>query len=328
MSVAADRAEGPLLRVRDLVTVFDTDGGPLVAVDRVSFDVGRSEAVAIVGESGCGKSVTALSILRLLDPPGRIASGSIEFEGRDLTALTEKEMRSVRGTRIAMIFQEPMTSLNPVMTVGDQVMEVFRVHQGLDRRSARLRTIELFTMVGIPGAEDRIGQYPHQLSGGMRQRVMIAMALALRPAIVIADEPTTALDVTIQAQILDLLEKLRHDLRTALLLITHDLAVVAETVQRVVVMYAGQVVEAAPVREIFAEPKHPYMQGLLASIPRPDDPRDRPLRAIPGTVPDPRRPPAGCRFRERCPRAFDRCVEPPPAIETGPGRVVRCFLYA
>jgi oligopeptide/dipeptide ABC transporter ATP-binding protein len=319
---------GPLLSVRELCTVFETDDGVVRAADGVSFDVGVSEIVALVGESGCGKSVTALSILRLIDPPGRVASGAIVFRDRDLLRLSEKEMRAVRGREIAMVFQEPMTALNPLMRVGKQVMEVFRVHRDLDRSASRRLTVELFQMVGIPAPEERIDQYPHQLSGGMRQRVMIAMALACRPALIIADEPTTALDVTIQAQILDLLDKLRHDLRVSILLITHDLSVVAETAQKVVVMYAGQVVEASGVRPLFAEPLHPYTQGLLASLPPPGAADDRPLRAIPGTVPDLRHLPPGCRFAPRCPRVFDRCREEAvPLVERPGGRSVRCLLY-
>jgi oligopeptide/dipeptide ABC transporter ATP-binding protein len=320
---------GPLLRVRDLTTVFETDEGTVRAADGVGFEVGHSEVVALVGESGCGKTVTALSILRLVDPPGRIVSGAVEFLGRDLLALPEREMCAVRGRQIAMVFQEPMTSLNPVMTVGRQVMEVFEVHEGLDRGAARRRTAGLFQMVGIPAAGDRLDQYPHQLSGGMRQRVVLAMALACRPSLVVADEPTTALDVTIQAQILDLLEKLRHDLRTAVLLITHDLAVVAETAQRVVVMYAGQVVETAATGDLFGDPAHPYTQGLLASLPEPGAPPERLLKAIPGAVPDLRRLPPGCRFADRCPKVFDRCrQEAVPLFDLPRGRVARCFRCA
>jgi peptide/nickel transport system ATP-binding protein len=318
-----------LLRVRELCTAFDTDDGEVRAADGVSFDVGVAEIVALVGESGCGKSVTALSILRLIDPPGRIAAGSILLRDLDLLKIPEKEMRAIRGREIAMVFQEPMTALNPLMRVGKQVMEVFRVHRDLDRSASRRLTIELFQLVGIPAPEERIDQYPHQLSGGMRQRVMIAMALACRPALIIADEPTTALDVTIQAQILDLLDKLRRDLRVSILLITHDLSVVAETAQRVVVMYAGQVVESCEVRPLFAEPLHPYTQGLLASLPPPGAADDRPLKAIPGAVPDLRHLPPGCRFADRCPRVFERCREEAvPLYERPGGRAVRCFLHA
>ncbi|MBI5503123.1 MAG: ABC transporter ATP-binding protein [Deltaproteobacteria bacterium] len=318
-----------MLRVVDLCTVYETADGAVRAADGVSFDVGESEIVALVGESGCGKSATALSLLRLIDPPGRVAAGAVLLRDRDLLALTEREMRAVRGREIAMVFQEPMTALNPLMTVGRQVMEVFQVHQDLGRSAARRLAIEVFRTVGIPAPEERVDQYPHQLSGGMRQRVMIAMALACRPALIIADEPTTALDVTIQAQILDLLDKLRRDLRVAILLITHDLAVVAETAQRVVVMYAGQVVETAPVRELFRDPLHPYTQGLLASLPRPGAPSDQPLRAIRGAVPDLRRLPPWCRFADRCPKVFERCTEEAvPAYVRPDGRTVRCFLHA
>ena len=319
---------GPLLRVRDLCTFFETEEGEVRAADGVSFDVGASELVALVGESGCGKSVTALSILRLIDPPGRIVSGSIRLRDKELLALPEREMRAVRGREIAMVFQEPMTALNPLMTVGRQVVEVFQVHQHLDRSAARRLTAELFQLVGIPAPEERLDQYPHQLSGGMRQRVMIAMALACRPALIVADEPTTALDVTIQAQILDLLEKLRHDLRVSILLITHDLAVVAETAQRVVVMYAGQVVETAGVHDLFRQPLHPYTHALLASVPVPGAASAEPLRAIPGAVPDLRRLPPGCRFAPRCPRVFERCRSAAVPTYDRPGRTVRCFLYA
>jgi len=320
---------GPLLQIRDLCTVFESPDGLVRAADGVSFDVGESEIVALVGESGCGKSATALSILRLIDPPGRIASGSIRLRERELLTLTEREMRAVRGREIAMVFQEPTTALNPLMTVGRQVMEVFQVHQDLGRSAARRTTVEVFRMVGIPAPEQRVDQYPHQLSGGMRQRVMLAMALACRPALIVADEPTTALDVTIQAQILDLLDKLRRDLRVAILLITHDLAVVAETAQRIVVMYAGQVVETSPCGDLFREPLHPYTQGLLASLPRPGMRPDEPLHAIRGAVPDLRRLPAWCRFADRCPRVFDRCTEESvPLVERPSGRSVRCFLYA
>jgi oligopeptide/dipeptide ABC transporter ATP-binding protein len=319
----------PLLEVRDLSVEFATDRGPLRAADGVDLTVEESEAVAVVGESGCGKTVTALSLLRLIDPPGRIAGGSIRLRGRELLTLPEREMQRVRGREIAMVFQEPATSLNPLMTVGRQVMEVFEVHQGMGRRAARRSTIELFRMAGIPGSEDRVDQYPHQLSGGMRQRVVIAMALACRPALLVADEPTTALDVTIQAQILDLLDKIRRDLRTSLLLISHDLGVVAGVASRVVVMYAGQVVETAEVGRLFSAPAHPYTQALLAAIPRPGLRKEDPLRAIPGTVPDLRRLPPGCRFAERCRRAFDRCRAEPPGVHPAPGGgSARCFLYA
>jgi len=321
----------PLLRVRDLRTYFVTDrgGGTARAVDGVSFDLHPGETLGIVGESGCGKTVTSLSILRLIpEPPGHIRPGSyIEFEGRNLLTLAPKELRAIRGNRIAMIFQEPMTSLNPVLTIGDQVAEAAIVHQRLSRRAARARAIEMLQQVGIPDPGSRVDHYPHQLSGGMRQRVMIAMALICHPQILIADEPTTALDVTIQAQILELLARLQQQLGMAVLLITHDLGVVAGTAGRVVVMYAGQVVESAPTPELFARPRHPYTEGLMASIPRLDRPRER-LHSIPGSVPAATAWPAGCRFHPRCPFAWEKCrTEEPPLLDTGaPGHTARCWL--
>ncbi|HMA38528.1 MAG TPA: ABC transporter ATP-binding protein [Gemmatimonadales bacterium] len=323
----------PLLRVRDLRTYFVTDrgGGTARAVDGVSLDLYPGETLGVVGESGCGKTVMSLSILRLVpEPPGHIRPGSlIEFEGHNLLTLPPRDLRAVRGNRIAMIFQEPMTSLNPVLTIGDQVAEAAIVHQHLSRAAARRRAIELLRQVGIPEPEERVDHYPHQLSGGMRQRVMIAMALICRPQILIADEPTTALDVTIQAQILELLARLRQELGMAVLLITHDLGVVAGTADRVVVMYAGQVVETAPTPELFAHPRHPYTEGLLESIPRLDRPRAR-LHSIPGSVPAATAWPQGCRFHPRCPYAWDRCrTEEPPLLETGTdGHTARCWLVA
>ncbi len=321
----------PLLRVRDLKTYFVTDrgAGTARAVDGVSFDLQPGETLGIVGESGCGKTVTSLSILRLIpEPPGHIRPGSyIEFEGRNLLTLAPKELRAIRGNRIAMIFQEPMTSLNPVLTIGDQVAEAAIVHQRLSRRAARARAIEMLQQVGIPDPESRVDDYPHQLSGGMRQRVMIAMALICHPQILIADEPTTALDVTIQAQILELLARLQQQLGMAVLLITHDLGVVAGTADRVVVMYAGQVVETAPTPELFARPQHPYTEGLMASIPRLDRPRER-LHSIPGSVPAATAWPAGCRFHPRCPYAWEKCrTEEPPLLDTEvAGHTARCWL--
>ncbi|MFP4624644.1 MAG: ABC transporter ATP-binding protein [Gemmatimonadota bacterium] len=315
-----------LLEVQDLRTYFHTEDGIARAVDGVSFQVDRGEVLGVVGESGCGKSVTSLSIMGLVDEPGRIEEGSrIRFDGRELTALSEGEMRKVRGNDIAMIFQEPMTSLNPVYPVGDQIAESLRLHRGLDKRAARERAVELLTLVGIPVPARRVDEYPHQLSGGMRQRVMIAMALANEPDLLIADEPTTALDVTIQAQILELLLELRREMGMAVLLITHDLGVVAEVCDRVVVMYAGQVVEEGPVTEIFRRPAHPYTQGLLAAVPRPDR-RGGELAVIPGTVPPPTRWPAGCRFRDRCPYAWDRCATLPGLLPAGPEQAGRCWL--
>ena len=313
-----------LLEVEDLHTHFFTDEGVVRAVDGVSFNVRAGETLAVVGESGSGKSVTSLSILRLIpSPPGRIVSGSIRFRGRDLLKLSGEEMRRIRGREISMIFQEPMTSLNPVYTCGEQVMEALILHERLHKREARLRTIDLLRMVGIPSPEQRVDEYPHQMSGGMRQRVMIAMALACKPSILIADEPTTALDVTIQAQILDLLKRLQQQLGMAVILITHDLGVVAETADRVVVMYGGQVVESCDVRSAFRRTLHPYTAGLLRSLPRLGS--REPLRVIPGTVPNPAAFPAGCRFEPRCPVAIPRCAEAPPLDAADAAHVVRCW---
>src|SRR5436309_3555498 len=276
-----------LLEVKGLKTHFFTDEGVVRAVDGVDFYINKGETLGVVGESGCGKSVTALSIMRLIaTPPGRIVAGSIAYDGRNLLDLTPAQMRRIRGKEISMIFQEPMTSLNPVFTCGEQIIETVVLHERIDRRAARARAIDMLKLVGIPAAEQRVDEYPHQMSGGMRQRVMIAMALACRPAILIADEPTTALDVTIQAQILELLKRLQRELGMAVILITHDLGVVAETADRVAVMYAGQVVETADVRAMFRKPLHPYTAGLQASLPRLGGVRDR-LRVIPGNVPNP-----------------------------------------
>ncbi len=315
----------PLLEVRDLHTHFFTDDGVVRAVDGVSFEVSAGETLAVVGESGSGKSVTSLSILRLVQsPPGRIVSGSIRFKDRDLLALSPAEMRAIRGREISMIFQEPMTSLNPVYTCGEQIMEALVLHERIGRREARARTIEMLELVGIPSPDQRVDEYPHQMSGGMRQRVMIAMALACRPSILIADEPTTALDVTIQAQILELLKRLQRELGMAVILITHDLGVVAETADRLAVMYAGQVVEYGDVRSTFRRTLHPYTAGLLGSLPRLGV-REQRLRVIPGTVPDPARFPAGCRFHPRCPVAQERCLTDPPVLEFEPARRARCW---
>jgi peptide/nickel transport system ATP-binding protein len=327
--------ERPLLDVRDLVTRFATDSGEVRAVDRVSFAVPAGSSVGLVGESGSGKSVTALSILRLLrDPPGRVVGGEVWFRDRDLTKLSERELRRVRGAEISMVFQEPMTSLNPVMSAGAQVAESLMLHRNMSRREARAEAAELFRKVGIADPEQRLDEYPHQLSGGMRQRVMIAMALACRPALLIADEPTTALDVTIQAQILDLLARLRRELGMALLLITHDLGVVAETCDEVVVMYAGHVVENGRASELLTRPRHPYTAGLLRSVPqfeavgagdRPARERRR-LREIPGMVPRLDELPCGCRFADRCERVQPRCRAEAPALEAiAPASLVRCF---
>jgi oligopeptide/dipeptide ABC transporter ATP-binding protein len=294
----------------------------------VSFHVDEGEVLGIVGESGCGKSVTSLSIMRLVpQPPGRILEGSaIRFRDRDLLALSEKEMRGVRGNDIAMIFQEPMTSLNPVFPIGDQIAETLRLHRGLSRKEARRRAVDLLRLVGIPDADSRVDAYPHQLSGGQRQRVMIAIALSCEPDLLVADEPTTALDVTIQAQILSLIAELRQRLGMAVILITHDLGVVAEVCDRVVVMYAGQVVEEGPVDRLFRAPHHPYTEGLLKAIPRLGQRVDR-LAVIPGAVPSPTEWPVGCRFHTRCPYGWDLCVEKePPLFEAGPAQRARCWL--
>jgi peptide/nickel transport system ATP-binding protein len=317
-----------LLAVDDLKTYFFTRDGVVRAVDGVSFTVARGETLAIVGESGCGKSVTSLSILRLIaSPPGRTVAGRVVFEGRDLLELSMAEMRRIRGDAISMIFQEPMTSLNPVLTIGRQIGEVLMVHRGLSRDDAARRALEMLKLVHIPEAQRRIGQYPHELSGGMRQRVMIAMALACEPKLLIADEPTTALDVTIQAQILDLMRELKSRTGAAIVLITHDLGVVAEMAQRVVVMYAGRKVEEAPVAELFARARHPYTRGLLDSMPklRARMPGRR-LAEIPGTVPSLMEPIAGCTFAPRCAFATERCRrEYPPLEEIVPGHVAACW---
>jgi oligopeptide/dipeptide ABC transporter ATP-binding protein len=316
----------PLLEVHDLRTTFRTDGGLVRAVDGVSFHLEEGETLGLVGESGCGKSVTALSILRLIPrPPGEISGGPIRFRGEDLLAKSEPEMRKIRGNAISMVFQEPMTSLNPVYTCGFQIMEAIRLHQRRSRAEARERAIEMLRVVGIASPEERVDAYPHQLSGGMRQRVMIAMALSCNPALLIADEPTTALDVTIQAQILDLIGRLRREFGMSVLIITHDLGVVAEVADRVAVMYAGKVVEHAPVAAIFARPLHPYTQGLITSIPRLGLEVER-LQVIPGTVPDASAFPAGCRFHPRCPLADRRCeLEEPGLVAAGADHQVACW---
>ncbi len=315
----------PLLEVRELRVSFFTPRGEVRAVDGVSFTIDEGETFGLVGESGCGKSVTALSLLRLLDGNGRIVGGDIIFAGRRLLALSEEEMRSLRGDQIAMVFQEPMTSLNPVFTVGYQIGEVLEVHRGMSRKQARAEAIELLRLVEIPEPERRVDAYPHQLSGGMRQRVMIAMALACRPRLLIADEPTTALDVTIQAQILDLLAHLQQQFGMAVLFVTHDLGIVAERARRVAVMYAGRIVEEAETATLFRNPLHPYTRGLLRSIPRLGM-RVRRLAAIPGSVPDPLSLPSGCRFRDRCTYFVARCAEIDPQLEPfGDSRAVACI---
>jgi oligopeptide/dipeptide ABC transporter ATP-binding protein len=322
----------PILKVENLKTYFRTDAGLARAVDGVSFHVNPGETLGIVGESGSGKSVTSLSVMRLIpQPPGEIQAGSkILFRGdngvEDLAGLSEERMRGIRGNDIAMIFQEPMTSLNPVFRVGEQIMESLRLHRGLNKRDARDRAIEMLQLVGIPIPHQRIDEYPHQLSGGMRQRVMIAMALACDPKLLIADEPTTALDVTIQAQILELLNRLQEELGMSIILITHDLGVVAETCDRVIVMYAGQVFEEGPVDDVFHDPQNPYTEGLLHSIPKLGVKTER-LAVIPGLVPSPTNWPVGCRFRERCPYGWEKSeCEEPPVFEIGPGRRNKCWL--
>ncbi|NLJ80087.1 MAG: ABC transporter ATP-binding protein [Firmicutes bacterium] len=315
-----------LLSIRNLKTYFYTDDGVIPAVDGVSFDLERGGTIGIVGESGCGKSVTSLSVMGLIpQPPGKIAGGEIIFEGKDLLKLTEEEMRHIRGNDISMIFQEPMTSLNPVFTIGNQISEAIMLHQGLDRAESREKSIEMLRLVGIPSPEKRIDEYPHQLSGGMRQRVMIAMALSCNPKLLIADEPTTALDVTIQAQILDLMRNLRSELDTAIMLITHDLGVIAELVDKVAVMYTGKIVESADIFTIFKDPLHPYTVGLLGSIPRLDGTVER-LSTIPGTVPAFGNIPEACSFHPRCPFAKEICrSKEPPAFEVKEGHQVACW---
>jgi oligopeptide/dipeptide ABC transporter ATP-binding protein len=315
-----------LLKVDDLRTVFHTEAGTAVAVDGVSFSVGRGETVGLVGESGCGKSVTALSILGLVpDPPGRIEGGSILFEGKDLLALPEKEIRKIRGNEISIVFQEPLSSLNPVFTCGEQIREAIALHQGVGRRESKDKAIEMLRLVRIPDPDKRYSSYPHQMSGGMRQRVMIAMALSCQPKLLIADEPSTALDVSVQAQIIELLAELSEGSDMAVLLITHDLGVVAQMAERVVVMYAGSVVEESPVEELFESPAHPYTAGLLASLPKLGERLDR-LPMIPGSVPDPLDLPAGCRFGNRCAERFGKCAVEPPLFDLHGGRRARCWL--
>jgi peptide/nickel transport system ATP-binding protein len=322
-----------VLDVKNLQTVFFTNSGLFRAVDDVSFSVRRGETLAIVGESGCGKSVSALSIMRLVpDPPGKIVGGSVTLEGKDLLALDEEAMRDIRGNRMSMIFQEPMTSLNPVMRIGDQITEALRLHQNMTAKQAWARAVEMLKLVRIPEAERRAREYPHQLSGGMRQRAMIAMALACRPALLIADEPTTALDVTIQAQILALIVELQKELGTGLILITHDLGVVAQTAQRVIVMYAGRKVEEASVDDLFADPRHPYTRGLMASMPAVISlgaRTDVRLTEIPGMVPSLTNLPPGCAFAPRCPLAVERCQqEYPPLQDFGGHHRAACWRAA
>jgi oligopeptide/dipeptide ABC transporter ATP-binding protein len=326
MPSLARRAPGtPLLEIKNLKTHFFTRDGTVKAVDGVSMSVDDGKTLGLVGESGCGKSITAMSILRLISRPGRIVEGEILLSGRDLVKLSESGIRDVRGNAISMIFQEPMTSLNPVYTCGDQISETVSLHLDLGRKESMARAVEMLRLVGIPDAKRRAGEYPHQLSGGMRQRVMIAMALSTNPELLIADEPTTALDVTIQAQILELMKEMRSQNQMAIILITHDLGVVAEMADEVVVMYAGKVVEKSDVATIFDRPHHPYTKGLLASIPRLGDRRQR-LEVIKGMVPNPLNLPEGCLFKRRCPYAMPICDTAPPLQQVAPGQLSRCWL--
>jgi peptide/nickel transport system ATP-binding protein len=318
-----------LLQVKDLQTSFFTPEGEVRAIDGVSFEIGEGKTLGLVGESGCGKSVTSLSIMRLIpSPPGKIVGGEIFYRGRDLLRLNNEQMRKIRGNEISMIFQEPMTSLNPVFTVGNQIGEAIQLHQGLGKRETRKKTIEMLRLVKIADPESRVDSYPHQLSGGMRQRVMIAMALSCNPSLLIADEPTTALDVTIQAQILELIKELQQKIGgMALLLITHDLGVVAEQADDVAIMYAGKIVERSSTRAIFSRPFHPYTVGLLNSLPGIGGLKKKRLDAIPGMVPSPLNLPSGCRFRDRCPRAQEVCAQTePPLEEKEPGHTVACYF--
>jgi peptide/nickel transport system ATP-binding protein len=316
----------PVLRVRDLSVEFATEEGVVRAVDRVSFEVHANETLGLVGESGCGKTVTGLAILGLIPrPPGRIAGGSIQLLGRELTALSEDEMADVRGRDVSMIFQEPMTALNPVFTVGSQMVDVLRRHQDLSRRQARAAAAELLAKVNIPDPVARLDNYPHELSGGLRQRVMIAMALSCNPKLLVADEPTTALDVTTQAQVLEEILRLQQEFRMAVILVTHDLGVVAETCRRAVVMYCGSIVESGPTTALFGNPRHPYTRGLLDSVPRIRPERLEELPVIPGRVPDLLHLPAGCRFADRCGRVQDRCRRERPPLTGGAGTAAACF---
>lgn len=315
-----------LLEVKDLKTYFHTEQGVVPAVDSVSFNVDKGETVAIVGESGSGKSVTSLSIMQLIESPGKIEEGQILFENKDIVKMSMKQIREMRGNKIAMIFQEPLTSLNPVFTIGNQLCESITLHQKVGKSTAKKIAIGMLDRVGIPQSNQVFKSFPHVLSGGMRQRVMIAMALSCNPQLLIADEPTTALDVSIQAQILRLLKELVHEFNTSILLITHDLGVVAEMADRVIVMYGGQIVEETDVFTLFEDPKHPYTQGLIASTPKVHEENEE-LVSIPGTVAHPLAYPAGCRFMDRCPHAFDKCLEPPSLLEIVEGHDVRCWLH-
>lgn len=316
-----------LLEVENLQTEFKVKRGTVKAVNNVSFGVEKGEILAIVGESGSGKSVTSLSVMGLIREPGKVTGGKIMFHGENLIEKSNKEMNKIRGDKISMIFQEPMTSLNPVYKIGDQIMESILTHTDLSKAEAKKTAVKMLDLVGIPSPEQRMEDYPHQMSGGMRQRVMIAMALSCNPEVLIADEPTTALDVTIQAQILELIDKLRNKIGMAVLLITHDLGVVAETADRVVVMYCGKIVEQADVKDIFTNPLHPYTKGLLESIPRLEEDRER-LYMIKGMVPDPTKLPKGCSFADRCENCMEKCKEHMPALVNVGGRKVRCFLHS
>ncbi|MGS2780120.1 ABC transporter ATP-binding protein [Robertmurraya sp. GLU-23] len=321
-------SQTPVLDVKQLQTTFFSSDGEIPAVDQISFSVNKGEILGIVGESGCGKSVTSLSIMKLIpQPPGKITNGEIWLNGENLVQASEKRMREIRGNEVAMIFQEPMTSLNPLFTIGNQLIEGIRIHKKMNKKEARREAIQMLKLVGLPRAEQIIDEYPHQLSGGMRQRVMIAMALSCHPRLLIADEPTTALDVTIQAQILALMKDLNEKLDTAIVMITHDLGVVADLCQRVIVMYAGKIVEEAEVRDIFKNPKHPYTMGLLQSVPDVREKKER-LYSIPGNVPKPGSIQKGCRFAARCDKAHDRCyIEDPKLYQLENGQSVRCFLH-
>ncbi len=320
--------DAPVLDVKGLKTYFFTDDGEVPAVDNVDFHVKRGEVLGIVGESGCGKSVTSLSVMGLVpSPPGKIVGGEILYKGEDLTKATDRRMRQIRGNDIAMIFQEPMTSLNPVYRIGNQLIEAIRLHNSWNKKKAWNRAVEIMKLVGLPRAEELMDSYPHQLSGGMRQRVMIAMAMVCEPEVLIADEPTTALDVTIQAQILDLMKRLNKETDTSIIMITHDLGVVAEICERIVVMYAGKVIEESDVQTIFKKPKHPYTVGLIQSVPDMRQKKDR-LYSIPGTVPKPGSITQGCPFAPRCEHAFDRCITDTPQLEEQEdGSRVRCWLH-
>ena len=322
---AASRHAGPLLEIQGLKTHFFTQDGTVKAVDGVTFEIGHGQTLGVVGESGCGKSITSLSVMGLIERPGKIVDGEIRLNGENLLERSDQEIRDIRGDQVSMIFQEPMTSLNPVFTCGEQIAEAVQQHTAVTKREAWDRAVEMLSLVGIPDAKRRAREYPHQLSGGMRQRVMIAMALSTNPDLLIADEPTTALDVTIQAQILELMRGLREKNRMAIMLITHDLGVVAEMADKVVVMYSGKVVERADVRTVFGTPHHPYSQGLLHSIPRLDERVER-LEVIKGTVPSPYNLPTGCLFKRRCPYRRPVCDVAPPVREVGPGHHSRCWL--